>query len=245
MKFDVPSDIINELFENGYEEQIIDIIMSFENDNNREVSDIPLSPTMIQDSGKRIIISSEVYQIYQKMVNRISNPKTAQEIPYFLLGNNKIIDGEDCIFIESIEFCNQEELDDLRVSIDVERFKSIVSSSQYDVVSIGHTHGNVSENKKNTSFARNLPIDIIQKYDIRDTGLNISVSDVWQQEAFKQIALQCGSQKEIMQTIIMYNGDIVIMTPNGINKSNSVQAICNKELISLSTGQPNQLRMYK
>lgn len=129
MKFDVPSQVMGKLFENGYEEQIVDIVMSFEEDNTREVSDIPLSPTIMQDSGKKIIISENVYSIYQRIVNRILNPNTAQEIPYFLLGNKKNIDGEDCIFIEKIEFCNQEGLDDLKVSIDVERFKSLVSDS--------------------------------------------------------------------------------------------------------------------
>lgn len=241
MKFDVPSQVMGKLFDNGYEEQILDIVMSFENDNNREVSDIPLSPTIMQDSGKRIVISEEVYKIYQKMVDRISNPDTAQEIPYFLLGNNKILDGEDCIFIESIEFCNQESLDDLRVSIDVERFKNLVQNSSYDVISIGHTHGNVEENKKNSSLARNLTSDIVERYDIRDIGLNISVSDIWQHEAFKQIASQCGV-KEIMQTVIMYNGDIVMMSPEGISKSNNIQALNNRELVQLTTGSSNQLK---
>ena len=165
MKFDVPKKVIEKLFENGYEDQIVDIVMDFSEDNSREVSDIPISPTMMQDSGKRIIISDKVYQAYQKMINKISNPDTAQEIPYFLLGNIKNIEGEECIFIENIEFCNQESLDDLRVSIDVDRFKNLLSNSPYEVISIGHTHGNVSEDKKNLSLARNLSNDIIQKYE--------------------------------------------------------------------------------
>ena len=40
MRFDVPSQVINKLFDSGYEEQIIDIVQEFENDNTREVSDI-------------------------------------------------------------------------------------------------------------------------------------------------------------------------------------------------------------
>lgn len=60
-RFDVPSQVINKLFDSGYEEQIIDIVQEFENDNTREVSYIPLSPTMIQDSGEQIILSPSVY----------------------------------------------------------------------------------------------------------------------------------------------------------------------------------------
>ena len=52
---------INKLFDSGYEEQIIDIVQEFENDNTREVSYILLSPTMIQDSGEQIILSPSVY----------------------------------------------------------------------------------------------------------------------------------------------------------------------------------------
>ena len=59
MRFDVPSDVINKLFENGYENQILDIVMLFEDDNNREVSDIPLSPTIMKDNGKNIINTSK------------------------------------------------------------------------------------------------------------------------------------------------------------------------------------------
>ena len=51
MNFDVPSQVINKLFDNGYEEQIIDIVQEFENDNSREVSDIRLSQTIMQNSG--------------------------------------------------------------------------------------------------------------------------------------------------------------------------------------------------
>lgn len=71
MKFDVPSYVINKLFDNGYEEQIIDIVQEFESDNSREVSDIPLSPTIMQDSEDEIILLQQVYEEYKKMVERI------------------------------------------------------------------------------------------------------------------------------------------------------------------------------
>lgn len=148
MKFDVPTQVINKLFDNGYEDQIIDIVQEFENDNTREVSDIPLSPSLIQDSGEQIILSSSVYEQYQKLVLRISNSDTAQEIPYILLGNKKEIDGQQITLIENIVYCNQSSLDDLKVSIDEELFKRCLADSSYSVISIGHTHGNIAEDKK-------------------------------------------------------------------------------------------------
>lgn len=236
MRFDVPSQVINKLFDNGYEEQIIDIVQEFENDNTREVSDIPLSPTIIQDSGEQIVLSPSVYEQYQKLVSRISNSDTAQEIPFILLGNKKEIEGQQITLIENLIYCNKSSLDDLRVSIGEELFRRCLTDSSYSVISIGHTHGNVAEEKKKNTLTRNISDGIRQKYDIRDVGLNISVADIWQHEAFKYIASSSGN-KEIMQTIIMYNGDIIMFSPSGISKSNNVKTVLsNGEIMMLSTG---------
>lgn len=224
MKFDVPSIVINKLFEQGYEEQILDAVMAFETDSSKEVSDIPLSPSLMNDSGENVILTNEVLQEYNKLVERIKNPETAQEVPFFLLGNVKNIDGQDYVVIQEIKYSINDNLDDLRVSIDEKYFRELVSNSNYDVISIGHTHGNVSEEKKQNSLTSQLPSDISEKYAIRDVGLNISVADIWQHEAFKQIASQLGNKK-ILQSIIMYNGDIIVIDDNNISKSNNVQAL--------------------
>lgn len=97
MKFDVPAKVINKLFDNGYKEQIIDIIMACKNIKNKEVSDIPISPTRMTDSNDKIILAPNVYEVYLRLVERISNPETSQEIPFFLLGNKKYINNETYI----------------------------------------------------------------------------------------------------------------------------------------------------
>lgn len=246
MKFDVPSIVINKLFEQGYEEQILDIVMAFETDSSKEVSDIPLSPSLMNDSGENIILARKVLQEYNKLVERIKNPETAQEIPFFLLGNIKNIDGQDYVAIQEIRYSIDGDLNDLRVSIDEEQFKKLVSNSSYDVISIGHTHGNISEEKKQNSLTRQLPSNISETYAIRDVGLNISVADIWQHEAFKQIASQLGNKK-ILQSIIMYNGDIIMIDDNSISKSNNVQAILeNGNIINLPTSvQQENLNIHR
>lgn len=241
MKFDVPSIVINKLFEQGYEEQILDAVMAFETDSSKEVSDIPLSPSLMNDSGENIILTSEVLQEYNKLVERIKNPETAQEVPFFLLGNIKNIDGLDYVVIQEIKYSINDNLDDLRVSIDEKYFRELVSNSTYDVISIGHTHGNVSEEKKQNSLTSQLPPDIREKYSIRDVGLNISVADIWQHEAFKQIASQLGNKK-ILQSIIMYNGDIIVIDDNSISKSNNIQAVLKDgNLINLPTSAQQEI----
>lgn len=225
MKFDVPSVVIDKLFNSGYEEQIVDFVMACENKENTEVSDIPLSPTLMADSGNRVIISPKVYSTYMQFVSRISNPQTAQEIPFLLVGNKKNIDGEDFIVIEDIIYDMKNALSETHVSDDEAIFRKLMASEQYSIVSIGHTHGNVSEEMKTTTLARTLPEELRTKYDIRDTGLNVSIADIWQHEAFKQIAGELAPTKEIFQTIIMYNGDMIMINPNGISKSNGIQTI--------------------
>ena len=64
-------------------------------------------------------------------------------------------------------------LDDLRVSIDEQKFKELLMDSNYSIISIGHTHGNVSEEKKNNTLTELLPSDIREKYSIRDVGLKL------------------------------------------------------------------------
>ena len=246
MKFDVPSIVINKLFEQGYEEQILDAVMAFETDSSKEVSDIPLSPSLMNDSGENVILTNEVLQEYNKLVERIKNPETAQEVPFFLLGNIKNIGGQDYVVIQEIKYSINDNLDDLRVSIDEKYFRELVSNSNYDVISIGHTHGNVSEEKKQNSLTSQLSPDISEKYAIRDVGLNISVADIWQHEAFKQIASQLGNKK-ILQSIIMYNGDIIVIDDNNISKSNNVQALLeNGNLINLPTSvQQDSLSVHR
>ena len=235
MKNDVPSVVINKLFEQGYEEQIVDIALELANNSSFEISDIPLSPIIIANNEEKVLLSEKVYEIYKELVNRINNPHTAQEIPFLLLGKNEIINNEDYIVFEDIVFpnTNLESLKDTSVSIDEELFKKFVSFSDYSVISIGHTHGNTSEDIKNNSLARNLSNEIKEKYAIRDTGLNVSVSDIWQHEAFKQIVNNLGN-KAIMQTIIMYNGDIVVINDKNISKSGRIIANKDNEMVDVS-----------
>ncbi len=223
MKFDVPSNIINKLFEQGFENQILDIVMACENEENTEVSDIPISPIQLKANPQKVIILPKVYEVYLQFVKRIKNENTAQEIPFFLLGNTKEINHEMYVVIEDIVYDIEKALSCERVQIDESMLRSLLLNNQYTILSIGHTHGNIEENKKNTTLARTLPIDLKEKYELRDTGLNISIADIWQHEVVKDFAKFSG--KEIMQTIIMYNGDIIMISAENMTKINDIQCI--------------------
>ena len=149
------------------------------------------------------------------------------------------------VVIEDIIYDMQKAKSETHVTDDEETFKRLMTESNYSVVSIGHTHGNVNEEMKNNTLARTLPQELRTKYDIRDTGLNISIADIWQHEAFKQIGEELAPQKEIMQTVIMFNGDIVMINPNGITKSNDMQVVLQDgKSIPIQTGT-NQDLLHK
>ena len=131
MKFDVPSIVIDKLFNNGYEEQIVDFVMACENKEGLEVSDIPISPTLMRDSGDKVIISPKVYETYMQFVNRISDPQTAQEIPFILLGNRREINGETYVVIEDIVYDMQRAKSETHVTDDEETFRRLIYEHKF------------------------------------------------------------------------------------------------------------------
>lgn len=144
----------------------------------------------------------------------------------------KQIDGKDYIVYDDVFYKIDNILSEFSARDDELLFRKLVESNKH---TIGHIHGNVSEEKKQHTLARTLPQELIDKYDIRDTGLNISVADIWQHEAFKQIAKEHPSIM-VAQTIIMYNGDMIMLGDEGIKKVNNIQSILQSgNIVSIST----------
>lgn len=235
MKLDVSSETVNTLFDNGFEEQILDIVIAFENSNRWNVSDIPISPLLIGNNEEEIIINQEIYKSYQLFIQRINNVHTAGEIPFILLGKHKEINGGRYIFFDKIQYMITDDLSEVMVHHDGKKLENLINNSPYDVISIGHTHGNVIEEIKNTSLTRNIPVSIASKYHIRDVGLNLSVADINSHQSVLKYAKNVGDKK-ILQTVIMYNGDMIILGSDGITKCNQISAILdNGDVVSLPT----------
>lgn len=83
MKRDVPSQVLNKIMDEGYENLILDLFMAKEENDDYEISDIPMSPKIIRNSNEQVIMTQKVYDTYLRLVYRISNPETAEEIPFF------------------------------------------------------------------------------------------------------------------------------------------------------------------
>ena len=221
---DVPPLILSELMDNGYENLIVDIILYCEDTNkiDCEISDIPIPTRIMENSNEHVIISKKVFEVYRRLVQRISNPETAKEIPFFLLGNSKVVNGKKIIEYEDIIYNIEEAISETRVSADDSKFNELLKDDRYNVISIGHTHGNVKEAIKKRLLASNLSQELRNKYGIRSVGLNLSIADIWQHEYYKQIANNITQGKQIFQTIIMYNGDFITISFEKISISRDV-----------------------
>ena len=240
MRNDVPSQVMNKIIENGYEEQLIDTMMECESMSDKCVSDIPLSPTLIQDSGMDIVITEQVYEQYKELIRK-SNSGLPVEIPFILLGKKKDIDGKNKVVFEKLlyGFTDESQLRDNSVSLEQSIFDDCTNGG-YEIISIGHTHPNVSDERKKETLANNLSSELKEKYQIRDVGLNISVADIWQQEYWKDRAKGNGFNGQILQTVIMYNGDIIVISDDSISKSNNILARTNNTLESVPTATAEQ-----
>lgn len=224
MKKDVPSQVLNKIMNQGYEDLVVDVFMEMQENNDYEVSDIPISPKIINNNDEQVILHKNVYETYLKLVHRISNPETAEEVPFFLVGNSRFIDGKKIVEYEDIIYSIDDALSETRVSADDDKFNELLRDGRYNTISIGHTHGNVRAEIKEKALAANLSQELKETYGIRATGLNVSISDIWQHEYYKQVAEQVTKGgKQVYQTIIMYNGDFVTIGSKEISKSSNIK----------------------
>ena len=220
---DVPSEVIEKLFNNGFEEQLVDIMIECEG-TDYSMSDAPLSPTAMKGNKTRIIYSEEVFKKYKELVER-ANEQPPIEIPYILTGKKKEIDGQETLLFKSLlwGYKDEKELKDITVSIDENIFDSTLTGDN-DVISIGHTHPKVPDELKEKMLTTKLPQEIKTKYQIRDVGLNLSVADIWQHEAWKQQASAKGFKGKVLQTIIAYNGDVIALDDESISTYENISA---------------------
>ena len=73
---------------------------------NMDIGDTPISPVSLDDEYTPILLSDNVVDTYNKLVETINNPNTALEYSFVLLGKSASLSGEKCYMVDQIIDCS-------------------------------------------------------------------------------------------------------------------------------------------
>lgn len=198
-------------------EELAEETLAIIQDNNlseMDITDMPISPTAIEDDETEVVLSEEVIKEYEKLIQLINEPSTALEYPMVLLGKLKEANEIRFYSVEKILYCNnsENELNSRVVSYDQKKLNEalkIASKEGYNFISLAHTHPNIPLEERNNTISKFLSKDKKEQFGIRDAGLNISLQDLVQYESIYK-AYANNSNIRTFETIIMYNGEITM-----------------------------------
>ena len=188
-----------------------------------DIGDTPISPMALTDDYTPIIFSSSVTSSYEKLVDMINKPETAKEYSFVLLGKSATLGDEKCYLIDQMIDCNSIDTNlSMRVTkIDEQKLNQTLQyalQNGYDFISIGHTHPNIPEEERTTTIANYLADEVKEKEYIREAGLNLSLQDFISYESLYQYFSK-NSNIKTAQTVIMFNGEMVMLSKNGSSLS--------------------------
>ncbi len=201
--------------------------------SDKDITDAPISPMLLDDCTQNVILSSEVISEYKKILPIINNPDTALEYGYLLVGRKIKTDSLDtAILIEYIfDISKRDNINNRSVEYDNEKLNKIVSSLSEvgcDFMCICHTHPLISKTENKTTIANYLDDETKNSECIRDAGLNLSLQDILGYISLYNQAKKYYPNVEFASTVIMYNGELAMF---GIDSGNLVRYvnICDEE----------------
>lgn len=182
---------------------------------NMDISDTPISPVSLDDEYTPILLSDNVVDTYNKLVETINNPDTALEYSFVLLGKSASLSGDNCYMIDQIIDCSLYDgnLSSRQTRLDNDKLNQIIQNAQnsgYNFISIGHTHPNIPEEERQITVANYLSDDEKDSEYIRDAGLNLSLQDFVSYESLYEYFKNYPNIRTC-QTVIMYNGEMVML----------------------------------
>lgn len=193
-------------------------------ERNMDIGDTPISPMTIEDDYTPILFSSEVIEVYKKLVELINIPKTAKEYSFVMLGKLGNFAGDKCYVVDRLIDCNSEDTDlSSRVTkIDEGKLNETLQfalQNGYNFISLGHTHPNIPEEERTTTIASYLTDEVKTSEYIRDAGLNLSLQDFVSYESLYQYFAN-NPNIRTGQTVIMYNGEMAMISKenNALNR---------------------------
>jgi len=202
--------------------------------NFEDICGIPIAPELIPDKfDSEIMLSSEVTDKYNRLVEAINHSESAKEYPFLLLG--EIIPGttDSVVFYDLIPCCR----DDYKpesTSVNYDSAILLDSANLYNVIAIGHTHPLLDESETCDVFTSKIKESDKEKFNIKQAGLNVSTQDIYQ-SFFVQEQLK---NNKILECVIMYNGDLILIDMDGdeLSKYPSIYGYSDNEVkISVPT----------
>lgn len=200
-----------------------------------DISDTPISPMTLDDDYTPVLFSPEIMETYKRLVEIINIPEKAKEYSFVLLGKSGTLGGQKCYLIDQIIDCNSQasDLSSRVTKMNEQKLNQAVQfalQNGYDFISIGHTHPNIPEEERTTTIANYLSDEVRNSEYIREAGLNLSLQDFVSYESLYQYFSK-KTNIRTAQTIIMFNGEMVMVSKIGSSLSRS--AI----LMDITTGE--------
>lgn len=190
-----------------------------------DIGDTPISPMALDDDYTPMLFTPEVMVLYKRLVDIINIPETAKEYSFVLLGKSGTLGGQKCYLIDQMIDCNSQDSDlsSRATKMDEKKLNQAVQfglQNGYDFISIGHTHPNIPEEERTTTIANYLSDEVRENEYIREAGLNLSLQDFVSYESlYKYFAKNPNIRTA--QTIIMFNGEMVMISKTGSKLSRS------------------------
>lgn len=205
-------------------------------DRNMDIGDTPISPVSLDDEYTPILLSENVIETYNKLVQTINVPETALEYSFVLLGKSASLSGENCYMIDQIIDCSiyDKNLSNRQTRMNNDKLNEIIRNAKnngYNFISIGHTHPNIPEEERKSTIVNFLTNEQKNNEYIREAGLNLSLQDFVSYESLYEFFKE-NPNIITCQTVIMYNGEMVMLSKqkDKLSRMTTIMGISGQEI---------------
>lgn len=170
------------------------------------LSDIPIATESIPEKLDHIVVlKPKVLDKYNELIEKINNHEFAKEYPFVLVGES-LPDDPSIISFNDLLLCYKDdsELMDNETNYDADILTAAVRANP--IVAIGHTHPLLKDDRISSCLASGMSEVECKRFGVKRAGLNLSLQDIYQ-----AMVVQKQTSTKILECVIMYNGDFVLV----------------------------------
>lgn len=207
---DVQADCLKVLSSSGFGTIIEYLSSQYDLVGFDRISDIPIATESIPEKFDHIVVlKPKVLEKYYELLEKINNHESAKEYPFLLVGESFPDDPTVMSFYDLVPCCqNNSELTSNQVHHDVDILTAAVKTNS--IVAIGHTHPLLEEDQIKDCLASRMTESERKRFGVKRVGLNLSLQDIYQ-----AMVVQKQTSTKILECVIMYNGDFVLVDNDG------------------------------